>query len=89
MLVYVEIVHIYIFKKIFNILFQDKEGPADTKFVTTNLHAVLVSAESTPHSVSQRGVWDRAVIVTFGFTENLIHWLRAVLVSAESVSAQC
>ena len=73
MLVNVEIGHTFIFTK-FNVLFQGKESCTDK-----------IYASKPPRSVSLRGVRLRTVLVIFCIFENLILWLRAVLVTAETL----
>ena len=68
------IVHIYLKKLIFS--FKARRG-------------LQRKAGKTPHSVSLDWVRLCTVLVTFGFLENLISWLHAVLACAESDSAQC
>ena len=63
------IVHIYLKKLIFS--FKARRG-------------LQRKAGKTPHSVSLDWVRLCTVLVTFGFLENLISWLRAVLACAES-----
>ena len=56
MLAYVEIITLYVFKKL-NILYESKERPAQTKLMTAKLRAMFACAGSpTPRSVSLHGV---------------------------------
>ena len=45
MLAYVEIITLYVFKKL-DILYESKERPAQTKLMTAKLRALLACAES-------------------------------------------
>ena len=45
MLAYVEIITLYVFKKL-NILYESKERPAQTKLMMAKLRALLACAES-------------------------------------------
>ena len=89
MLVSVEIIHSYIYKKKLYSISRQGEACKDK-----------IDAGKTPNSVSMREVWLRAVLVTFGVSRKFnsltprsvsLHWAwhHAVLVCAESNSAQC
>ena len=67
---------------LFHFPLKGKERPGKLK--PEKLPALLASAESDS---ARCGVWLRVMLATFGFSEDVIYWLRAVLDCEGSGSA--
>ena len=68
MLAYVEIITLYVFKKL-DILYESKERPAQTKLMTAKLRALLACAESDYAQCEPAWSQLGAVITNFGFPQ--------------------